>query len=353
MQQSNSSHNYSNNHNNNSNKVPVVVVGYGYLGRFHAQKVGQIDNSYLVGVIDPSDDRRKLAQQEFPHIKTFDSIENATKNNLMFDAAIVASPTSMHFSLIKKLFELKKHILCEKPICSSKEEIVEIEQIIAENNKNNKSDKKLVLQVGHSERFHQAFDILVEMNGGSALKDIGLVLFNRLAPYKPRALDVDVVQDLMIHDIDLLLHLFSEKPSKISASGQKFVSDSWDFVTAAFEFPSGRKAQLRAHRDYVKTQREIEIINSSGSYLVDLFLNEIHFTERGFIEFHKISPDAKKITYPKRDHLLIEQKAFYNAILDGNGKSIISFEEGVAALKIAFEVLKSVESSFNFSTYQH
>ncbi|MBF0362294.1 MAG: Gfo/Idh/MocA family oxidoreductase [Oligoflexia bacterium] len=321
-----------------NSKIAVALIGFGHLGRFHAQKVAQA-GAELVCIIEPNQNRKEIASVEFPQAKIFNSLEEVEAEGEGFDAAIIAAPTSQHFSLIKELFKNDKHIFCEKPICSSQEEIAELEEILATTNANKKN---LVLQVGHSERFHQAFEILREISGGQAitLSAGSSIVINRLAPYKPRALDVDVVQDLMIHDIDLLLYLFKEMPTKITVpTAHKFVSNYFDYVVADFEFASGRHARLRAHRDYPKTLRELEIINSSGSYLVDLFQNEIHYTER-----EKREGEVKKISYQKRDHLLLQQKHFYNSIINHanhTSKSIVPFEEGIAALKIAHMVLSS------------
>ncbi|MEX1100269.1 MAG: Gfo/Idh/MocA family oxidoreductase, partial [Bacteriovoracaceae bacterium] len=129
-------------------KVKVASVGYGHLGRWHAQKADQLENCELVAIVEPYQANKDKAQEAFPKVKVVNDIEEVLDS---IDAAVVAAPTSLHHQLVKFLLENGKHVFCEKPLCSTLKEAQELKAHLNDN---------LVLQVGHSERCHQAWEIL-------------------------------------------------------------------------------------------------------------------------------------------------------------------------------------------------
>src|SRR5690606_12256678 len=139
---------------------------------------------------------------------------------------------STHFELVKYLLDNNKHVFCEKPLCSNDEEARKLKEIA--------STKDLVIQVGHSERFHEAWEIL--RSKFQSLKSPYTVRINRVAPFKGRATDVDVVQDLGIHDLELVLQLFTEIPVSVSGSGLKIRTKNWDHATLKVELQNGSEA---------------------------------------------------------------------------------------------------------------
>lgn len=334
-----------------TNKIKVAVIGYGYLGQWHAEKAATSPCATLSAIVEKSPVRKELAEKKHPGCKIVDNIKDVLPE---IDAAIIVAPTSLHFQFIKELLSAGKHILCEKPICSSIEEVALIEQALLSGKGAN-----LVLQVGHSERFSAAWELLPSILDTATESTITTdqprskrrieesVYLNRLAPFKARALDVDVVQDLMIHDLDLLMFLFKETPIDIKAYGHKIVTSEWDEVCAYLTFPSGRFAAVRAARNFVRTTRSLEITNSQGSLCVDLAANEISYV-KNLPEEGQI----KKISFPKRDHLAMEQECFYRSIIDKR-PPVISFADGLLAVKLVERILADLNNNLSHTSNDH
>jgi len=309
--------------------VKTIVFGYGHLGRWHVDKVMALSIEglcELVAVIDPDKTTQNKLKEKEINVPVFSSLEDCS---LDFDAAIVVTPTSYHFELCKKLLGLKKHIFCEKPMTSTYEESLEIKQLIEENG--------VKFQVGHSERFHQIWDSVKTKN--EYFKGTPVLRLERQAPFKGRATDVDVVQDLMIHDIDLMMYLLGEKPISVEAFGKKQRTDKWDFVRAFFKFNSGACAEISVGRNHIEETRIFEVVNECGCLQVDLFRTEIkEATSNSVNETEYVTVEK----YPAKDHLLEEQKCFYRSILDDT-KTVVDEEAGVNAVYIVEQVLNSLK----------
>lgn len=305
------------------NKVKTAVIGYGHLGKWHCEKTAELDTAELLYIVEENDERRKLAQEKFPFARV-------TKDLLSIlpevEACLIITPTSTHFDYLKLLVEAGKHVFCEKPLCASWSEAQEIEKLLMK--------KDLILQVGHSERFHEVWESLGPYE--KFMKTSGMVRIDRVAPFKGRATDVDVVNDLMIHDLDLLVYLFQEIPLSVTSIGFKSLTDKWDYVESTLDFHSSRKAILTVHRNDVKEIRQVALTNSLGHMLIDLFSQELFFANgrEGIIQ---------KKTFAKRDHLYLEQEHFFNSILKKK-RPIVSFQEGILAVKLVSRVLESLET---------
>lgn len=306
-------------------KVNVAVIGFGHLGKWHTQKADQLEGSNLVAIVEPFEANKKAAAEAYPNAKIVDKIEDVMDE---IDAAIIVTPTSTHYELTKQLLQNKKHVFCEKPLCSNFEEAKELEQYLGDR----------VLQVGHSERCHQAWEKLI--NEFSQITGNKTIKITRFAPFKGRATDVDVVQDLMIHDIDLMLYLFGQKPISVNSLGHKIRTDKWDHVTSHFFFANGDEVIITSGRNHVKEVRELEVMSSSGCHYVDLFTNTIH---RGTNSQFEDGTFVKEETYEKRDHLFIEQENFYNSIIN-NSTPMVTYEDGVNAVYLVTKVNESLDS---------
>ena len=304
--------------------VRVALIGYGFLGKWHGQKVAVLESQGLCKfslIVDKFEKSRELARVSHPSVKVVESLDNYLDE---FDAALVVTPTSLHFEIIKNLIKNKKHIFCEKPLTSKLQDALEIKRLL--------EGSQLVFQVGHSERFHEALEKLAEYK---KLLDIpSLIKINRFASYKGRATDVDVVGDVMVHDLDILMYLFDEFPDSSTSRGFKIVTKNWDHVEAELKFPSGRIAQVNASRNYSKEVRSLEVTNSLGHLFVDLLNPELTF----------VAPDGKieRFSFNKRDHLLLEQEKFYRAILYKEPIPV-GLEDGLAAVKLVDLVLKGLD----------
>ncbi len=304
--------------------VRVAVIGYGYLGRWHVEKAMQLAECEFVAAIDHGSKAQAQFRSKYPEgmiVTSLEEIENE------IDAAIIATPTSCHFDFMRKLLVKKKHIFCEKPLVSNLAEALEIQRLCQNN--------EVVLQVGHSERFHKIWE---ERNKFPEFFDFsGIVHMRRMAPFKKRVTDVDVIQDLMIHDIDLMLYLFSEWPVSVWAKGYKIKTSKWDFVSAHFEFSSARSITVTASRCHHREIRELEIINESGCFYVDTM------NYKSKVVRSNSEQGMEELNYIRRDHLLEEQKMFYQAINRG-GSAVVGINDGVNAIKLAEAVLESLNN---------
>ena len=312
-------------------KVRVAVLGYGHLGKWHCQKVvAHEDIAEFVAIVEKYPESQDAARLNHPNVKVVNDIKEVIND---IDAAFVVTPTSTHFELVRFLLENQKHVFCEKPVCSNDEE--------AEKLRNIASMKNVIIQVGHSERFHEAWERLRERF--LKLDSPYTVRINRVAPFKGRATDVDVVQDLAIHDLDLLSYLFKERPKTISASGYKIRTNKWDHVNIRISMENECEAHIVVGRNAVKEIRDLEVTSKHGMIAVDLFTNKIYeaiastFEDGSFI---------KEETYPKRDHLLFEHKHFYVSILE-NKPSIIGLKDGLNAVHLVDCTLNSLETNLS------
>lgn len=307
--------------------VKVVLFGMGHLGKWHAQKIDVLEKSEFVAVVDPFPGTVEKLNELNIDVPVYSSLQEIKED---FDAAIVATPTSLHHQICKELLKMGKHVFCEKPMTSTYEEALEIKNLVKE--------KGVVFQVGHSERFHQVWGTIKEKR--DYFKGSPLISLNRQAPFKGRATDVDVVQDLMIHDLDILLFLLGEAPSKIEAFGKKIRTDKWDYVEAFLDFASGARATVRVGRNYTREVRDFEVVNQAGSLYVDLF-------QKRFLEAsgRAQGPDdfVTDSTYPARDHLLEEQKLFYQSIEAGEAP-FVDVDAGLKAVYLIEKVLEAIDS---------
>lgn len=305
-------------------KISVAVIGHGYLGKWHCQKVQVLDEANLVAIVESDLSKHDELCKLYPQTRICSKVEDCLD---LAKAFIVVSPTVHHFELCKKLLANQKHIFCEKPLtatCAQSKELLGM-----------KRDQ--VFQVGHSERCHQIWE---NQNLLAPFLEDACVEITRVAAFKGRATDVDVVADLMIHDIDLLYYLFKEYPSKVISKGFKQRTNRWDYVCSTFFFESGVKATVQVGRNDTKEVRELVLRNSQGTLRVDLVNNEV---SSAFGKEDNPQEYVQKSSYPKRDHLLLEQQKFYQSIIHGS-QPFVSIEEGHRAMEIVDGVLKSLEN---------
>ncbi len=310
-------------------KIKVAVLGYGHLGKWHCQKVdAHKDVAEFVAIVEKFPAGQEAAKANHPNVKVVSDIKEIINE---IDAAFIVTPTSTHFELVKYLLENKKHVFCEKPVCSNDQEASDLKKIAA--------GKNVIVQVGQSERFHEAWETL--KNNFAEIPSPFVARINRVAAFKGRATDVDVVQDLGIHDLDLVLYLFKDKPVSVRAYGQKIRTTNWDNVTVDVTLTNGSKAFITIGRNHVKEIRDLEVISKAGMIYVDLFANKISLASEG--QF----PDGTFVqenAYAKRDHLFLEHTAFYDSILN-NKKSLVDLTQGLNAVHLVDCVLKSLEEN--------
>lgn len=309
-------------------KVRVAVLGYGHLGKWHCQKV-EAHNAVaeFVAIVEKFPAAQEEARKNHPNVKVVGDIKEIINE---IDAAFIVTPTSTHSELVKFLLENNKNVFCEKPLCSNDNEADALAKIA--------EGKNVVLQVGHSERFHEAWQQL--RSRFQKLPTPFTVRINRSAPFKGRATDVDVVQDLAIHDLDLVLHLFKQKPLSVSAQGFKIRTNKWDHANIHLSLEDKCDVFIVVGRNSVKEMRDLEVISKDGMITVDLFTNKIYeATSSKFDDGSFVNEQS----YAKRDHLLLEHQHFYHSILHSQ-PAIIGLKDGLNAVHLIDCTLKAMET---------
>ncbi len=308
------------------NKVKVASIGFGHLGQWHAQKAAGLESSELIAIVEPFAPNQEKAREKFPNVKIVSDIKDVIDE---IEAAVIATPTSYHFEIAKYLLENSKHVFCEKPVTVTVEEAKKLKEIA--------EAKNVKLQVGHSERCHQVWERLGEFD--AIVKESSVATIVRNSPFKGRAADVGVVEDLMIHDLDLALMLFG-RPKTIQAFGMKILTDKFDHVKAILNY-GNHLVTIENSRNDVKTERSVQVNSKSGILRVDLLNNKASFSKDIKAGEEQV---INEFEYEKRDHLLIEQDKFYRSILNDT-EVFVSIDDGIAAMELIEAVNKSLNDN--------
>jgi len=303
-------------------KVKVGIIGVGYLGMQHARIISYLEEAELKAVAD-IDFKKALEIGNRHGVKYFQNYEDMLDE---IDAGIVSTPTSEHFHISMNLLKNGKHVLVEKPIT---ETIEQAEQLVDLARKNG-----LILQVGHLERFNPAVEAVEDM-----ISEPKFIEVQRLGSFSARSLDVDVVLDLMIHDLDIILALIKDEVGVIRSSGIHVLSEKIDIANARLEFKSGCVATLTASRVHQGKVRKLRIFEPTSYYSIDYIDQEV-----------KVFPlsgrqtDIKTLKIKKEEPLKKELENFLRCQAEGRpGK--VSGEEGLRALRLAYDVLKEIETT--------
>lgn len=301
-------------------KVKVGIIGVGYLGTQHARILSYLEEAELIGVADV--DFKKAVEIGNRHgVKYYQNYENMLDE---IDAGIIATPTSEHYSIALKFLEEGKSVLIEKPITQT---VDQAEEVVALSQKNG-----AVLHVGHLERFNPAVEAIEGM-----ISEPKFIEVQRLGSFSARSLDIDVVLDLMIHDLDIILALTKEEVKVIRSSGIHVLSEKIDIANARLEFGSGCIATLTASRVHQGKVRKLRIFEPTSYYSVDYIDQEVKvFPLNGY------QTDIKSLKINKEEPLKKELLNFFHCIRDGK-KRKVSGEEALRALKLAYSVLNEVE----------
>lgn len=307
-------------------KIKCAVIGVGYLGKFHAQKFAMLDNAELVAVcdIDPETCDRVATEHGVKGVVDYRELLGKV------DAVSIAVPTHLHYEISKAFLEHKTHVLVEKPITRTVEEAQELIDIASNND--------VLLQVGHLERFNSARLALEEY-----LDKPKFIESHRLAPFNPRGTDVNVILELMIHDIDIIQTIVNSPIADIDAQGAPVLTPFADIANARIRFENGCIANVTASRISFKTERKTRIFQPNSYISID-------FHNKKFAVFHKgegeMFPGVPEITrketvFEKSDALLLEIEAFL-ASIENNKPAVVSGQDGCNALKTAIRITKLV-----------
>ena len=303
--------------------IRCAVIGVGYLGKFHAQKYAVLPNADLVAVVDSNQQSAEQLAKELDCRACSDLQE--ILNDV--DAVSIVAPTTLHHKMAVECLRHGIHVLVEKPITTTLEEADELIELAAKH--------KCVLQVGHLERFNAAVLALGQTSGSIPL----FIESHRLAPFKPRATDVNVVLDLMIHDIDIILGLVKSDITDMRASGASVLSDSIDIANVRLEFANGCVANITASRVSQKSERKMRLFQKDAYLSIDFQEKALDSYRKGNTEMF---PGVPEITHERTgegngDALLEEIKDFLRVIRTGE-KPAVSGEDGRRALATAIQI---------------
>jgi len=323
-------------------KLKISVVGVGHLGSIHARLWANNPLVELVGVRDIIPERANNIANEYGCI-AFSSLEETIENS---DATTIAVPTSIHYEIAKEFILQGKHCFIEKPITNTYQEAIGLINLAKSYN--------VRIQVGHVERFNpviKAIDVYKI--------DPKFIEAHRLGQFKPRARDVSVIHDLMIHDIDLILWLAKSKPKNIDANGVAVLSDTIDIANARLKFENGLTANITSSRISAHPMRKMRIFQKDSYISLD-------FNEH-IVDVYKIYDDGEPSTYgvpakmlgsieiatknrnifyevpviKKINAIEEEQIAFARSILN-NEPIAVGAEEAANALFVAEEILMKI-----------
>jgi predicted dehydrogenase len=308
--------------------IRAAVIGVGHLGRYHAEKYAIIDQARLVGVVDISRRRAETLAERLKTKPFFDYRDVIDQ----VDAVSIVVPTLNHYSVAKDFLEAGKHVLLEKPMTRTIEEAETLIELARRNN--------VVLQVGHLERFNPAMRAVAHLTGRPLFIEA-----NRISPFPARGTDVDVVLDLMIHDIDIILHLAGEDPCAIQAVGVPVVTPRVDIANARMEFPGGLVANLNASRISSRIERKLRIFQMDAYLSIDFANKNVYMARRQTPPQGTGLPviAGQEITVDSGDALETEIRAFLTAISDHCEPEVCG-EDGRRALDVALKIMSDIKA---------
>jgi len=310
-------------------KIRAAVIGVGYLGRFHAQKYAQLDACELVAVVDGREEVRNSVAAEVKSRAVADYRELLGK----VDAVSVVTPTPAHFAIADAFLEAGAHVLVEKPITETPEQA---RALIAR-----ALEKHRILQVGHLERFNAAI-----LAAEPHLSTPRFIECQRLAPYKERGTDVNVVLDLMIHDIDLVQSLAGSDIVSIDAIGTPVFSGEIDIANARIRFANGCVANTTASRVSLKTERKLRIFEDAAYISLDLQQKILTLIRKrdGVPQAGQLPVSIEEANLEQGDALKSEIESFLDCIRNDR-KPIVSGEDGLRALETAIRITEQVHAN--------
>ena len=317
--------------------LKIGLFGVGHLGKFHLNNWKEISGVELVGFYDPGDKTARQVVEKYG-LRRFG---HPPRMMAATYAADIVAPTNHHFELCQLAIRMGKHVFVEKPMCDSMEEAQQLMKLVREAN--------IKFQVGHVERFNPAF---------LAIKDLELnpmfIEVHRLSQFNPRGTEVSVILDLMIHDIDIVLHLVKSDVKQVHANGVAVMTDTPDIANVRIEFDNGCVANLTSSRISMKKMRKIrlfqrdayigidflekkaEVIRMKNNSTADDFTFDIE-TKQGTKTIAVANPPVQEV-----NAIRMELEHFRNAILH-NKPVPVSEMDGLRAMDVAHQILQKIQ----------
>jgi predicted dehydrogenase len=310
-------------------KIRAAVIGVGYLGRFHAQKYAQLPVCELVAVVDGREEVRKAVAGELGTQALADYRALLGK----VDAVSVVTPTPAHFEIADAFLAACAHVLVEKPITETPEQARALIALAVKSNR--------ILQVGHLERFNAAV-----LAADPHISSPRFMECTRLAPYKERGTDVNVVLDLMIHDIDLVQSLAASEVVSIDAIGTSVFSGEIDIANARIRFANGCVANVTASRVSMKTERKLRIFEDAAYISLDLQQKILTLIRKrdGEPQPGQLPVNIEEANLEQGDALKSEIESFLDCIRN-HKRPLVSGEDGLRALETAIRISEQVHAN--------
>jgi predicted dehydrogenase len=308
-------------------KIKVGVVGVGYFGQFHAEKYAKIEEVELVGVVDVDGSRAREIAKRYrtqPFFRNADLFQKV-------QAVSIAVPTPFHYPIAKECFLQGIDVLLEKPISSTLEEADELISLA--------ESKGLILQVGHLERFNGALSSLE-----GRVQHPRFIESHRLGPFSGRGADVDVVLDLMVHDLDILLSLVNAKVKQFQAIGIPILTHTPDIANVRIEFENGCTANLTASRVSDEKIRKTRIFQPDGILSIDYLLQKLFFSKKVVLPGREKMSEMlrEEIPVKKIDLLETEIHSFLQSVRNRKGPQV-SGTDGRRALGLALQIIQKID----------
>lgn len=310
--------------------IHTIVIGVGHMGRFHAQKVAALERAgegvKLLAVVDRDLARAQTVAQELGVPAAADYRELLTQAQ----AAIVCVPTVFHYEVVRELLKAGLDLLIEKPIAATLAEAEEIDALAATAGR--------IVQVGHLERFNPALRVIQ-----GKIVNPKFIEAHRMGPFPDRATDVDVIRDLMIHDIDIAQQFVGSRPIRMEAIGVPVLSNTVDIANARLVFENGCVANLTASRVSATPMRRFRVFQPQGYFSID-FLTQtavIFRKHNSKIPGEKPRIEMEKLELDREDALMNQARAFFYSVRTREAP-LVSSAAGRDALRTALELVATM-----------
>ncbi len=308
-------------------KIKIGVVGIGHLGNYHLQKYQKLENCEIISVADTIMDRAQKAAK----IHNCLALSDYRAMLGQVDAVSITVPTGEHHKVARDFLAAGVDVLIEKPICATLEEADELIGLAKK--------KNLILQVGFVERFNPAIMALEKV-----IEKPLFIEAHRLHPFFERGTDVDVILDLMIHDLDIILKFVNSPLTSMEAVGVPILSDKIDISNVRLSFDSGCIANITASRISAKTMQKIRFFGIEGYHSVDCQKREIVSLGKRINGSGHLEIIQNSIEVGSHDPLEEEIHSFINAVVS-RSKPLISGEDARKSLELAIDIIKKMKTA--------
>jgi len=312
--------------------MEAAVIGVGYLGQFHAEKYASSELAELVAVVDED---RARAEEVAQALGVQALTDYRQLPELGVECASVVTPTTTHFEIASWLLENGIHTLVEKPVTDRLDHAQQLIEIAKRNER--------TLRVGHLERFNPAFRAMKQV-----LTNPMFFEARRIAPFSGRAFDVDVMTDLMIHDVDIIAHLVGRPLERIEAVGVPVLTDSVDIANARLTFEGNIIANITASRAALASERSIRVFQPDVYLSLNFEKKKLKVYERttelDSKGFRRIRVEEQHVE--ERDALAHEIEAFLKAIHEGRPPEVPG-EDGLRALELVTQIRDAIEENLS------